>query len=454
LNFYDALRFVKDRGPDSLPGKLIEQSCQRVGYQWRERKLGPVLTIHIFFQQVLHGNVPIPDVLELTRQKLSESAYCQARARLPLFLYEDLELCVTGKLRREGEDDREATWYGHRVFFMDGSAFSMPDTDELRDYFGLHGLQTKGCGFPTARLLCLFDGLRGYLIRAIASPLRTHDLTHAAITHQEMRRGDTVVGDRNFGSYAHLVCCKKRGIHGVFRAHQARNVSFRPHRAYRRPGQKSPKGQAEKDLPSSRWIERLGKHDQLVEYFKPKACPAWMSKEEYAELPDSIIVRELRYRIRTPGRRSQVVTLVTTLVNAKRYSARAIAKLYGLRWGVETNLRHLKSTMHMNVLRCESVEGVLKELVMFALVYNLVRRVMLEASRRQQVAVERISFIACLRWLQHALPGERLKKIKVNPYRPDRYEPRKIKRRKKKYPHLKLPRAQWKKLVKRHRLAA
>jgi hypothetical protein len=452
LNFHDALRFVKDRSPDSLSSKLILRSCQRVGYQWRERGLGPVPTTQMFLEQVLHGNVPVPHLVRKTRLQFTPSAYCQARQRLPLVMLEDLERSITGVLQAEA--DPEATWYGLRVFFMDGSAFSMSDTKPLRDYFGLHGLQKEGCGFPTARLLCLFDGIRGYLLRAIPAPLRSHDLTNAALMHDELRRRDVLVGDRNFGSFAHLALCEKRGIYGVFRAHQARTVSFRPHRKYRRPGQRVPKGQSKEDMPTSRWIKRLGKHDQLVEYFKSKTCPKWMTKEQYAELPESITVRELRYRVRTPGRRSQVITLVTTLLNPKLYPAAAIAKLYGLRWGVETNIRHLKSTMHMNVLRCETVAGVLKELAIFAIVYNLVRRVMLEASRRQNVPVDRISFVDCLRWLQEAIADEPLAEIIVNPYRPDRFEPRKVKRRKKKYPHLKQPRDQLKKLMRRQRVAA
>lgn len=452
MNFHDALRFVKDRGADSLSSKLILRSCQRVGYQWRERGLGPVPTTQIFLEQVLHGNVPVPHVIRITRLEFTESAYCQARQRLPLAVLEYLERSLTGML--QAESDAEATWYGHRVFFMDSSAFSMPDTKPLREHFGLHGLQKEGCGFPTARLLCLFNGLSGYLIRAIASPLRTHDLTKAALMHEELRRGDVLVGDRNFGSFAHLAGCKKRGIHGVFRAHQARTVSFRPHRKYRRPGQRVPKGQSKQDMPTSRWIKRLGKRDQLVEYFKSKACPRWMTKEEYAELPESITVRELRYRVREPGRRSRVITLVTTLLDPERYPAAVVAKLYGLRWGVETNIRHLKSAMHMNVLRCETVAGVLKELAVFAIVYNLVRRVMLEASDRQMVCVDRISFIDCLRWLQEALADESFTEIIVNPHRPNRFEPRKVKRRKKKYPHLKQPRDQLKKLMKWQRVAA
>lgn len=454
MNISDALHFIKNRATDSLPATLIRRSCRRVGHNWRERKLGPVTTTHLFLQQVLHGNTAISHLRRLARHDATDSAFCQARGRLPLAVLEDLVQSVLHKLRVEADSEREKTWFGHRTFFLDGTGFSMPDTEELRDHFGQHGLQAEGCGFPTAHLLCLFDARHGYLLRTVASPLRTHDVAKAAVTHEALCPGDVVIGDRNFASYAHIALCLERGIHGVFRMHQARKVSFVPHRAYRRTGEKSPKGKSKKDMPTSRWIKRLGKHDQVVEYYKPKTRPAWMTKEEYDKLPESIKVREIRYRVREPGRRSRVVTLTTTLLNSKRYPAEAVAKLYGLRWRVETNLRHLKITMKMDVLRCESVDGVLKELAVFTLVYNLVCRVMLEASRQQNVPMERISFIDTWRWLQQAVLGEQLPRIIVNPYRPDRFEPRKVKRRQKKFPYLKQPRNELKKLLRRNRIAA
>ena len=84
------------------------------------------------------------------------------------------------------------------------------------------------------------------------------------------------------------------------------------------------------------------------------------------------------------------------------------------------NLKSLKTTMEMEVLRCETVAGVTKELLMFALVYNLVRLVMVEAARRQGVAVDRISFVDAMRWLTEARPGAALPKLVVNPDRTGR----------------------------------
>ena len=198
----------------------------------------------------------------------------------------------------------------------------------------------------------------------------------------------------------------------------------------------------------------LGATDQVVAWLKPTQRPEWMTAAQYASLPDELIVRELRYRIARAGFRVRQVTLVTTLVDAESYPLEELAKLYRRRWEVEGHLRSLKTTMKMDVLRCETVVGVSKELLMFALVYNLVRLVMLEASHRQNVPVERISFVDALRWLTEARPGATLPKLVVNPDRADRVEPRVRKRRPKQYSLMKKPRSELRKSLLNSRVAA
>ena len=165
-----------------------------------------------------------------------------------------------------------------------------------------------------------------------------------------------------------------------------------------------------------------------------------MSEADFAALPDELVVREVRFPVRRPGRRVREVTLVTTLLDARRYPAAALARLYERRWLVEGDLRHLKQTLGLDVLRCKTVPGVVKELLIFVTVYNLVRRVMREAARRQGVPPRRVSFLDALRWLRGARPGETLPRLVVNPPRPDRAEPRVRKRRPKQYPLMTRPR--------------
>jgi hypothetical protein len=170
-----------------------------------------------------------------------------------------------------------------------------------------------------------------------------------------------------------------------------------------------------------------------------------MDAEAYAALPEVLVVRELRYQVPRPGFRTREVTLVTTLLDAEAYTAEDLARLYGARWGVETDLKHVKQTMKMDVLRCKSVDGVLKELTVYAMVYNLVRLVTAEAARRQGVAAERISFVDALRWLLDSKAGDELLPLKVNPDRTGRVEPRVRKRRPKQFPLMKKPRSELRK---------
>jgi len=243
------------------------------------------------------------------------------------------------------------------------------------------------------------------------------------------------LADRGFASYAHFGLLFLRKLHGVFRCHQKQIVSFRVGRKH--TSQSKPC----KGLPRSRYVRRLGYHDQVVEYSKPKAKPDWMEADTWTRLPETLLLRELRYQTPQRGFRTKEITLVTTLVDAEVYPATDLAKLYLSRWQIEINFRHLKTTMRMEVLHCKSVEGVLKELYMFAIAYNLVRLVMLEASRRQKVPLERISFMDALRWLRDAKVDTVLTILVVNPARPNRLEPRVLKRRMKEYTLMTKPRA-------------
>jgi hypothetical protein len=384
-----ALRHIQEDLAQVLDPQEITAVCREVGYSFRQRLLDPITTIHLFVIQILNGNFAVARLQDFTREEFSEAAYCKARGRLPLAVLQTLLQRVGAAFR--STLDTAGRWRGHRTFHVDGSSFSTADTPELQREFGQPGGQRPGCGFPVVHLLALFHAGTGFLIKVLTAPLRTHDMAQAVLLHPELAAGDVLIGDRGFCSFAHLACLVGRQLHGVFRAHQRQIVDFRPHRAYNRRGHKSQKGR-----PNSRWVKRLGIRDQWVEYFKPKVRPAWMSAEDYAALPGSLVVRELRYKIPGGHCRTRDITLVTTLLDEVAYPAKDLAVLYGQRWQVETNLRHLKQTMKMDVLHCQSVAGVLKELTVFALVYNLVRAVMYEASERQEVPVERISFADAL----------------------------------------------------------
>jgi Transposase DDE domain len=220
-------------------------------------------------------------------------------------------------------------------------------------------------------------------------------------------------------------------VHAVLRVGARQIVDFTPGRPFVRPGvRRTP---AVKGVPRSRWLKTLGVHDQLVTWLKPKTCPSWLTRE-------TLVLREVRYGIDTPGFRTRQMTLVTTLLEAEVYRVADLADLYRQRWQVETSLAQLKTTMQMDVLHCKTVPGVLKELIVFAIVYNLVRMVMCQSALLQHMGIERISFLDALRWLGAPSTGILLGVLIVNPIRPHRVEPRVKKRRPKSFPLMIKPR--------------
>lgn len=439
-----ALRQVREDLVKLLDRSAVERLCGEIGYRWRDRRLDPYTTLHLFILQVLNQNTAMTHLSHLSGERFTASAYCQARKRLPVKLLERLVGQFNRQLDEVGDVPR---WYGHRVLLEDGSGFSMPDTAELQAHFGQPGNQKPGCGFPVAHMLALFDAEAGFLRDVMVHPLRTQDIAHAADLHPKMTAGDVVVGDRGFCSYAHLALVFQANLHAVFRMHQKKIVDFRP----RRPSAK--KG-ASQGRPRSRWVQRLGTHDQLVEWYKPAERPRWMTDEQFARLPEKILVRELRWRIRESNHRVREVTLVTTLLDPQRYPAREIAGLFRRRWQVEVDLRDLKITLGLDVLKGRKVDTVLKEVHAFVLVHNLVRLVMLKAARRQQVEPHRLSFIDALRWLQPPKPNRPLPELLVNPERPNRLEPRCIKRHMKEYDLMTQPRHELRKLLRKRLDAA
>ena len=431
-------RLRQDLAAD-LTADSIKAACQDEGYTWRERLLNPVNTIYLFLLQVLHGNTSCQHTTHFGRWTFTDSAYCAARKRLPLGVFQRLMGRIAETFRKSLGAASDATWRGHRVWLLDGSAFSMPDAPELQEAFGQPGNQRRGCGFPVAKFLALFDLTTGMLLRVEPAPLRTHEMSRCAVATAGLAPGDIVLGDRGLCSFAHIAILRNRNLHGVFRVHQRQIIDFTPGRPGGRGVRRKARGAVIR--PNSRWVLSQGKMDQVVIWYKPKVKPTWISKEEYASLPDEITVRELRYKVHTPGYRAGEVTLVTTLLDASEYPASALADLYFRRWQVEVYLRDLKITLKMDVLKCETVDGVLKELAVFALVYNLVRSVARESAKAQGVAPDRVSVTDTVRWLVGAEGTEDLSVILVNPSRKGRVEPRVRKRRPKQYPLMKEPRA-------------
>ena len=313
----------------------------------------------------------------------------------------------------------------------------MPDTRPLQAHFGQPDQQKVGCGFPTATLLVLANAA-GLIVKTLALPLRTHDASQIARLVDAMQRGDVLVYDRAACAFVHLALLFQHHMHAIFRMHQKQIISFEPGRKH---ASELPNGQR-KGNPTSQWLRRLGRNDQLVKWFKPRQRPKWMTQQQYDALPNDLVLRELRYQVKRKGFRTRSITLVTTLIDAEQYPAAELAEQYRGRGDIELNLRHLKATMKMDVLKCKTLDGVQNELAVFVLVYNLVRLIMLGAAERQKVPPDRISFADALRWLSAARDAHMLIDLIVNPRRPGRVEPRVIKRRPNPYSLMTKPRAE------------
>jgi len=467
-----ALECVKGCVAAVLARPAVEAACARHGHHWHNGPLDPPHTVELMVRQVAEGNVSGAEVVRLAGGHFTESAWCQARQRLPLAVLQELAGQVRQRLtdayrpeapeRAEPKESGEAkeakeaggsagfTWRGHRVALVDASNFSMPDTPELRGHFGEVPGQKPGCGFPLAHWLAAFDLHTGLLLFHRASPYGTADLKHTPEAHQAVaallgpqpRPGERepgerepeviALGDDSFSGYGHLALLREAGMHAVVPAHHARRVDFT---AGRPGGPDAPKGR-----PRSRWVRSLGRDDQVVELAKPQQRPKWLNKERYDALPEKMQVREIRRTVRRKGFRPRVITVVTTLLDAELYPADEVVALRERRWDVETDIRHLKTTMGMEVLKSQTVQGVLKELEVFGLLYNLVRGVMLESAIRQKKSPTRLSFADALAWVRHAEPGHAWPKLKVVKARPGRCEPRAVKRRPKPFDLMNRPR--------------
>jgi hypothetical protein len=301
-------RFKTDWAAQLHP-EAIHAACEAVGYtSWRDRLLTPVITVQLFLLQILHGNTACRHLPHLSGVYFSASAYCQARAKLPLRVLEHL-------LERLGQAAQppisaEGRWHGPRTFFVDGSGGSMPDTPVLQEAFAQPPEQRPGCGFPVARLLALFHAGTGLFTKLVRAPLLTHDLAQVQKVPPAFTPGDVLIADRGWCSYAHIALLIELGMHAVFRVGARQIVDCTPHRPFVMPATR--RSAAIKGLPRSRWILALGQDDQRVAWFKPRTCPPWLRPDALEALPPSLVVRELRYQVHHRGFRSSQLTVVTT----------------------------------------------------------------------------------------------------------------------------------------------
>jgi len=438
----------------TLAPSHVTQVLTQEGVTGRNRLFPPHLTLWTFLLQVLSPDGSCREALSRLRPWMiaqgqtpcapHTGSYCKARKRLP-------EGVVSTLARHSGQRLCEATpeawlWKGRRVKIVDGSTVSMPDTQANQDAYPQQPGQQPGLGFPIARLVAVFDLVSGALTTLGVGRYQGKATGEMALFRQQqghLQRGDVVLADCYYSSYWTLAGLREQGLDYVGRQHHRRTTDFR-------------------------CGKRLGREDHHVEWRKP-VKPAWMDQQTYAEFPEQLTVRELRVRVGRRGFRTQVFVVVTTLLDARLYSAHDLAELYGQRWHCELDLRSIKAALGMDVLRCRTPEMVRKELWMYVLAYNLIRAVMVRAALSKGLRPRQLSFTGALQAVNGFTPAlvlaegavvvalldallESVAAHRVG-QRPNRVEPRAVKRRPKAHKLLSVPRIKARKRLESGRVA-
>ena len=432
----EGLFFSEHLSPES-----VRLACEKLQHEFRERMFSPAITLWVFLTQVLSSDHSCREaVAKLNFWRMARNfkpcspetgSYCEARQRLPEPLFLEL-VRTTGRELTEAAEDAWR-WLGRDVKVVDGATVTMADTEANGHQYPQARTQKPGVGFPIARIVVIFSLSVGVVIDAAIGPYKGKQAGENNLFRTLLGSflpGEIVLADRYYASFWDFALLDERQVDLVARAHHLRKIDFR------------------------RGI-KLGRYDHLIAYCKPPQCPAWMDPGVYGQLPDSLSIRHVRYRVDQPGYRTRLITLATTLVDADRYPAEELANLYRRRWQAELHLRSLKTHMQMDHLRCKKPAMVRKEFYTHLIAYNLIRGIMLEAASTAGVTPHQLSFKGAMQSLNAFLgtviadSGNAPKLYAALVWmigthrvadRPDRVEPRLVKRRPKPHKLLQEPR--------------
>jgi hypothetical protein len=434
-----------------LSEEEIERAFQEEGFAlWADDEeedavYTPPVTLWTFLSQMLHKGeqrscaaavarvVVLLATLGREPPSSNTGAYCRARAKLP----EPVIRRLTLRMAQGCEEAAPSSWlwHGRHVKLVDGTTASMPDTEANQAEYPQHPTQEEGVGFPIVRMVVLFSLATGMLCDMAMGPYQGKETGEPALFRELFSRleaDDIVVGDRYYCSYFMIALLKELGVDFVVRLHQARTADFRRGR-------------------------RLGSGDHLVEWIRP-ARPTWMDQETYDRMPASIELREVLVQVNQPGFRTESLVVVTTLCDAEEYPAEEIAELYRGRWLVEVDIRAIKITLDMDVLRCKTPAMVRREIWTHLLAYNMIRRSILQSAQVSGLSPRELSFTAAMQaitasWVVAVLADQEMFGVLVDAHlanlaghrvgnRPGRVEPRATKRRPKPHRLLTKPRAE------------
>jgi hypothetical protein len=418
-----------------LPEEEIQDAFDEQGVSFAQEEgdvFTPPLTLWAFLSQVLHKaeqrsclaavSRVIVLLVALGRDPCAKNSgtYCRARAKLPETVIERLTVQVAHG--SEAQVPRGWLWHGRHVKLADGTTVSMPDTEENQDVYPQHSAQKEGLGFPIARLVVLLSLATAMVSGMAIAPYSGKETGEMALMREllgELNRGDILLTDRYFCSYFMIAMLLDMGVDFVARIHSARKT----------------------DLCRAK---RLGKHDYLVVWTRPDK-PDWMDQETYKQMPKSLTLRQVDVQVSEPGFRVESLIVVTTLTDTKQYTRDDIAELYHRRWHVELDIAAIKVTLGMDVLRCKTPEMVRKEIWSCLLAYNLIRKTMLQAAKQKKLSPRQLSFATALQtlaasWVTLPTLDQPMQLLMIDAQidslasqlvgkRPNRVEPRAVKRR-------------------------
>lgn len=430
LNSQSGLPFTDVLSSEKIVKCLVEENIE-----YRERVFTPDVTLWTFMSQVLGEDKSLAAaVTKLIAFKASQgaevpsantAAYSRARERLPGELISRLS-CETAFDLHE-QIPKDWNWRERPTKLVDGSTTTMPDTPENQAEYPQPSTQKPGVGFPIARLVAIICCATGAVLDLTLGSCKGKGNGEHGLLRELMHNffaGDIVLGDSYYCTFFLIAALKASGVDGVFPLHGARHCDFRTG-------------------------ERLGRKDHLVDWIKPQK-PDWMDDDDYASFPDSIRVREVEVTTEHSGFRSETQVLVTTFLDHRVTSKADLNDLYKRRWLVEIDLKAIKTTMNMDILRSKTPEMIRKEIWAHLLAYNLIRKVMAQAANIHNKHPRTLSFSLAVQAIQSFRNAQIFCEHKAEVYkkilkviasktvgnRPGRREPRAVKRRPKPFPRL------------------
>lgn len=325
----------------------------------KERACQAAVAAVVAHQEMLGKPVPTADT----------GNYCDARAKLPIEALRELTTRVADDVERRA--DPAWLWKDRHAKLIDGFTVTMPDTAANQAEWPQLSSQKPKVGFPIVRVVCILSLATACLHDVAIGPCEGKETGETALLREllgSFDAGDVAVADRYYCSFLMIALLAQRKVDVCARMHQKRHVDFRSG-------------------------VRLGQHDRLITWTRP-ARPDWMDEATYDTIPETMTLRMLRYDIVVPGRRTQNITIVTTLTDAETYTREDLAELYGFRWNAELDIRSIKQSLGLDHMTCKSPDMIRRELWVTLLAYNLVRTTAAAAALLHKKKPRQISFTA------------------------------------------------------------